>query len=62
MGSTSHMISSILQEFNKKVGLFTSPHMLDFRERIKVNSKQIEKQFIIGFVEKNKDYILSKRN
>ena len=61
-GSTSHMISSTLQEFNKRVGLFTSPHMFDFRERIKVNSNKIEKQFVIGFVEKNKDYFLSKRN
>ena len=61
-GSTSHMISSILQEFNKRVGLFTSPHMFDFRERIKVNSNKIEKKFVIDFVEKNKDYFLSKKN
>ena len=61
-GSTSHMISSILQEFNKKVGLFTSPHMFDFRERIKVNSNKIEKQFVNDFVQKNKNYFLSKRN
>ena len=61
-GSTSHMISSILQESNKKVGLFTSPHMFDFRERIKVNSNKIEKQFVTDFVKKNKGYFLSKRN
>ena len=61
-GSTSHMISSILQESNKKVGLFTSPHMFDFRERIKVNSNKIEKQFVNDFVQKNKNYFLSKRN
>lgn len=61
-GSTSHMISSVLQESKKKVGLFTSPHMFDFRERIKVNSSKIEKQFVIDFVEKNKEYFLKKRN
>ena len=61
-GSTSHMLSSILQEYDKKVGLFTSPHMFDFRERIKVNSNKIEKKTVIDFVEKNKNYFLSKRN
>ena len=58
-GSTSNMISSILEEFNKKVGLFTSPHMFDFRERIKINSNKIDKQFVIDFVNNNKDYFLS---
>ena len=61
-GSTSHMLSSILQEYDKKVGLFTSPHMFDFRERIKINSNKIGKKTVIDFVEKNKDYFLSKRN
>ena len=61
-GSTSHMISSVLQEFNKNIGLFTSPHMFDFRERIKVNSNEIDKQFVIDFVRKNKNYFLSKKN
>tara|TARA_X000000950_G_scaffold57276_1_gene68962 strand:+ start:13984 stop:15204 length:1221 start_codon:yes stop_codon:yes gene_type:complete len=61
-GSTSHMISSVLQEFNKNIGLFTSPHMFDFRERIKINSNEIDKQFVIDFVKKNKNYFLSKKN
>ena len=61
-GSTSNMISSILEEFNKKVGLFTSPHMFDFRERIKINSNKIDKQFVIDFVNNNKDYFLSEKN
>ena len=61
-GSTSHFISSILQEFNKKVGLFTSPHMFDFRERIKINSNEIDKQFVIDFVRKNKNYFVLERN
>ena len=61
-GSTSNMISSILKEFNKKVGLFTSPHMFDFRERIKINSNKIDKQFVSDFVNNNKDYFLSEKN
>ena len=53
-GSTSHMLSSIIQESNRKVGLFTSPHIFDFRERIKVNSNKIKKQFVIDFIEKQR--------
>ena len=52
-GSVSHMLSSILQESGLKVGLFTSPHLLDFRERIKINNKKIEKCFIVDFIEKH---------
>ena len=43
-GSTSHMLSSILQESGYKVGLYTSPHLVDFRERIRVNGKMISKE------------------
>nr|WP_321244359.1 folylpolyglutamate synthase/dihydrofolate synthase family protein [uncultured Psychroserpens sp.] len=53
-GSTSHMIASILQEAGYKVGLYTSPHLKDFRERIKINGKEISKQFVIGFIKRNK--------
>ena len=53
-GSVSHMLSSILQESGYKVGLFTSPHLIDFRERIKINGKKISEQFIVQFIEKNK--------
>ena len=53
-GSTSHMLASILQEAGYKVGLYTSPHLKDFRERIKINGKCISKQFVIGFVKRNK--------
>ncbi|MEO2066730.1 MAG: Mur ligase family protein [Flavobacteriaceae bacterium] len=52
-GSTAHMISSVLQEANYKVGLYTSPHLIDFRERIKINGKMIEKNFIIDFIKDN---------
>ncbi len=55
-GSTSHMIASILQEAGYKVGLYTSPHLKDFRERIKINGKTVSKQFVIGFIEKNKTF------
>ena len=47
-GSTCHIISSILQEHGFNVGLFSSPHMYDFRERIKINSNYIDKDFILA--------------
>jgi dihydrofolate synthase/folylpolyglutamate synthase len=50
-GSTSHMLSSILQETGYKVGLYTSPHLLDFRERIKINGQEIPEEDVIEFVE-----------
>lgn len=50
-GSTCHMLSSIFQEAGYKVGLFTSPHLLDFRERIKVNGDMISKDEVTSFVE-----------
>jgi dihydrofolate synthase/folylpolyglutamate synthase len=56
-GSTSAYISSILQESKYKVGIFTSPHFFDFRERIKINNKMIEKSFIVDFINDNKNLI-----
>ena len=53
-GSTSHMIASILQEAGYKVGLYTSPHLKDYRERIKINGKEVSKQYVIGFIKRNK--------
>jgi dihydrofolate synthase/folylpolyglutamate synthase len=55
-GSTSHMLASIFQEAGYKVGLYTSPHLKDFRERIKINGKFISKQFVIGFVQRNRTF------
>ncbi len=52
-GSTAHMIASILQEGKYKVGLYTSPHLIDFRERIKINGVIIEKDFIVDFINEN---------
>jgi dihydrofolate synthase/folylpolyglutamate synthase len=49
-GSTSHMLASVLQESGLKVGLYTSPHLIDFRERIRVNGEMIPEQYVIDFV------------
>ena len=54
-GSVSHMLASILAEKGLKVGLFTSPHLKDFRERIRVNGKMIPKSWVTGFVNRNKN-------
>lgn len=53
-GSVSHMLASILQEQGYKTGLYTSPHLIDFRERIKINGEMISESYIIGFVERYK--------
>ena len=53
-GSTAHMLTSILQEAGYKVGLYTSPHLKGFRERIKVNGKMITEQEVVGFVKESK--------
>jgi dihydrofolate synthase/folylpolyglutamate synthase len=55
-GSTSHMLASVLQEAGYKVGLYTSPHLKDFRERIKINGKEVSKQFVTGFIKRNKAF------
>ncbi len=56
-GSTCHIISSILQEHGHNVGLFSSPHLYDYRERIKINSNPIEKKFVLEFIINNRMYI-----
>lgn len=55
-GSTSHMLASILQEAGYKVGLYTSPHLKDYRERIKINGKEICKKFVVDFIETHKAF------
>jgi dihydrofolate synthase/folylpolyglutamate synthase len=55
-GSTSHMLASILQEAGYKVGLYTSPHLKDFRERIKINGTMIPENFVCDFINKNKSF------
>ena len=56
-GSVSHIIASVLQEAGYRTGLYTSPHLLDFRERIKINGKMIPKENVISFVSENKEII-----
>ena len=56
-GSTSHMLASILHEAGYKVGLYTSPHLKDFRERIRINGNVISKHAVIGFIKRNKTFL-----
>ena len=55
-GSTSHLLASVFQEAGYKVGLFTSPHLKDFRERIKINGKMISEQYVVDFIAQNKSF------
>jgi dihydrofolate synthase/folylpolyglutamate synthase len=55
-GSTSHLLASVLQEAGYKVGLYTSPHLRDFRERIKINGIEISEEFVCEFIEKHIDF------
>lgn len=54
-GSTSHMLASILQEAGYKTGLYTSPHLTDFRERIRINGNMISEQKVIDFVAQHQE-------
>ena len=56
-GSVSHMVASVLQEAGYKTGLYTSPHLKDFRERIRVNGMMIPEEEVVNFVEKNNEII-----
>mgnify|MGYP003604626951 CR=1 FL=1 len=53
-GSTSHLLASVLQEAGYKVGLYTSPHLKDFRERIKINGEDISEEFVCVFINQHK--------
>lgn len=55
-GSTSHMLASIFQEAGYTVGLYTSPHLKDYRERIKINGDEISEDFVCEFITKNKAF------
>ena len=56
-GSSSSMLASILQEAGYKVGLYTSPHLKDFRERIKINGVEIPEERVVSFIATNKDFL-----
>ena len=55
-GSTSHMLASIFQEAGYNLGLYTSPHLKDFRERIKINGLEISEEFVCNFINTNKAF------
>lgn len=55
-GSTSHSLAAILQRAGYKVGLYTSPHLLDFRERVRINGEMISEQYVIAFVQEHHQY------
>ncbi|MGB7842661.1 MAG: folylpolyglutamate synthase/dihydrofolate synthase family protein [Salinimicrobium sp.] len=56
-GSVSHMLASVLQESGYKVGLYTSPHLKDFRERIRIDGGLIDKKAVIEFIETNRNFL-----
>ncbi len=53
-GSVSHLLAAVLQSAGYKVGLYTSPHLVDFGERIRINGEMIEQQYVVDFVEQKK--------
>ncbi|ULQ57822.1 bifunctional folylpolyglutamate synthase/dihydrofolate synthase [Flavihumibacter rivuli] len=58
-GSSSHMLAAVLQSAGYSTGLYTSPHLQDFRERIKINGRMVEESFVVAFTEKVKPLIAS---
>ena len=56
-GSVSHTLAAILQASGYKTGLYTSPHLTDFRERIRVNGKPVSPEYVVKFIENNKDFM-----
>jgi len=57
-GSTAHLLASVFQEAGYKTGLYTSPHLRDFRERIRINGQKIPQNKVIGFVENHHEEFL----
>src|SRR5438270_11006247 len=51
-GSVSHMLAAVFQQAGYKTGLYTSPHLYDFRERIRLAGQMIDKDFVVSFIEK----------
>ena len=60
-GSVSHLLAAVLRSANYKVGLYTSPHLVDFCERIRVNGKKISKRYVIEYVERYKSFIKAQK-
>ena len=59
-GSVSHIIAAIMQSKGLRVGIYSSPHLLNFRERIKINGEYISEEYILKFVNKHHDYMSSR--
>src|SRR6056297_671411 len=57
-GSVAHMLASVLQSAGYRTGLYTSPHLSDFRERIKVNGQMVEKDYVMSFMERHQEHFL----
>ncbi len=60
-GSSSHMLASVLQEAGYQVGLYTSPHLKDFRERIRINGNPVSEQFVVDFIQEHKSFLEANR-
>ncbi|WP_299801076.1 folylpolyglutamate synthase/dihydrofolate synthase family protein [uncultured Maribacter sp.] len=60
-GSSSHLLASVLQEAGYKVGLYTSPHLKDFRERIRINGNKVAKRWVVEFIQENQVYFSEKK-
>ena len=60
-GSTSHMIASILQEAGYKVGLYTSPHLKNYTERIRINGEEISRQYVVDFIAEQKSFLMQQK-
>ena len=56
-GSTSHMMASVLQEAGYKVGLYTSPHLKNYTERIRINGEEIDREYVCDFIAKHKSFL-----
>lgn len=56
-GSSSHMIASVLQEAGYKVGLYTSPHLKDYRERIKINGEPVSAEYVVDFIQQHRLFL-----
>ncbi len=56
-GSSSHMIAAVMQKSGYKTGLYTSPHLKDFKERIRIDGKPVHESYVVGFIEKIKPHI-----
>ena len=56
-GSVSHGLAAVMQYAGYKTGLYTSPHLVDFRERIRVNGEMVSKEWVVSFVDANKELI-----